>query len=205
MPHLVNATGFRLSKRKKWQSLWVTGKSQYKKYLLEDLSIRKFLMERLKNAGVEKVEIERSANDVKLSISVARPGLVIGRGGSGIESLRKDLLTKISGRLKNFNVLEIKKPELSAKLVAENLASQIVRRFPHKRAIDQAIERTIAAGAKGIKVEVGGRLGGSDQARTEKKSSGEVPLSTINSDIDYGFSEAQTKYGTIGVKIWIHK
>lgn len=205
MPHLTHPTGFRLINNKKWPSLWFASKRQYKEYFLEDRKIRDFLNGRLKNAGLEKVEIERSANDVRVKISVLRPGLVIGRGGQGIESLKKDLQHLVSGKLKHFDVLEIKKGDLSAKLVSENIAGQIIRRLPFRRVLDMAMEKSMTAGAKGIKVEIGGRLGGLERARTEKRTKGEVPVSTIESEIDYYFTEAQTKYGTIGIKVWIHR
>lgn len=206
MPHLTNPIGFRLIKNKDWQSIWFADKKQYRDYFLEDRKIRKFLEGRLKNAGLEKVEIERSVNDVRIKITVLRPGLVIGRGGQGIENLKKDLQKIFIGKkLKNFDVLESKHGDLSAKLVGENIAGQIIRRLPFRRVLEMAMERVLTAGAKGVKVEIAGRLGGLERARTEKRTKGEVPVSTIDSQIDYCFSVAQTKYGTIGIKVWIHR
>lgn len=205
MPHLVNPVGFRLIVNKKWNSVWFASKKQYRDYFLGDRKIRELLQNRLKSAGLERVEIERSVNDIRITVVVLRPGLVIGRGGLGIEALKKDLQKSISGRLKNFNVIESKKGDLSAKLVGENIASQLIRRFPFRRAVDQAMERTMQSGALGIKVEIGGRLGGLERARTEKKSRGEVPVSTIDEKIDYALTLAETKFGTIGIKVWIHK
>lgn len=205
MPHLVNPVGFRLITSKRWDSVWFADKAQYRTYFFEDRKIKTFLQNRLKSAGLERVVIERSVNDVRITVVVLRPGLVIGRGGLGIEALKKDLQKNVSGRLKNFNVLESKKGDLSAKLVGENISGQLIRRYPFRRAVDQAMERTMQSGALGIKVEVGGRLGGLERARTEKKSCGEVPVSTIDSKIDYALTLAQTKYGTIGIKVWIHK
>jgi len=205
MPHLVNPIGFRLIVNKKWNSVWFADKKQYRDYFFEDRKVREFLQNRLKSAGLEKVEIERSVNDIRITVVVLRPGLVIGRGGLGIEALKKDLQKSISGRLKNFNVVESKKGDLSAKLVGENIAGQLIRRYPFRRAVDQAMERTMQSGAQGIKVEIGGRLGGLERARTEKKSRGEVPVSTIDENIDYALTLAETKFGTIGIKVWIHK
>lgn len=205
MPHLVNPIGFRLSVNKKWNSVWFADKKQYRDYFFEDRKIRELLQNRLKSAGLERVEIERSVNDIRITVVVLRPGLVIGRGGLGIEALKKDLQKSITGRLKNFNVVESKKGDLSAKLVSENIAGQLIRRYPFRRAVDQAMERTMQSGALGIKVEIGGRLGGLERARTEKKSRGEVPVSTIDENIDYALTLAETKFGTIGIKVWIHK
>lgn len=205
MPHLVNPIGFRLIVNKKWNSVWFADKKQYRDYFFEDRKIRELLQNRLKSAGLERVEIERSVNDIRITVVVLRPGLVIGRGGLGIEALKKDLQKSITGRLKNFNVVESKKGDLSAKLVGENIAGQLIRRYPFRRAVDQAMERTMQSGALGIKVEIGGRLGGLERARTEKKSRGEVPVSTIDENIDYALTLAETKFGTIGIKVWIHK
>ncbi|KKS43908.1 MAG: 30S ribosomal protein S3 [candidate division CPR1 bacterium GW2011_GWA2_42_17] len=205
MPHLVNPIGFRLIVNKKWNSAWFADKKQYRDYFFEDRKIRELLQNRLKSAGLERVEIERSVNDIRITVVVLRPGLVIGRGGLGIEALKKDLQKSITGRLKNFNVVESKKGDLSAKLVGENIAGQLIRRYPFRRAVDQAMERTMQSGALGIKVEIGGRLGGLERARTEKKSRGEVPVSTIDENIDYALTLAETKFGTIGIKVWIHK
>lgn len=205
MPHLVNPIGFRLIVNKKWNSVWFADKKQYRDYFFEDRKIRELLQNRLKSAGLERVEIERSVNDIRITVVVLRPGLVIGRGGLGIEALKKDLQKSITGRLKNFNVVESKKGDLSAKLVGENIAGQLIRRYPFRRAVGQAMDRTMQSGALGIKVEIGGRLGGLERARTEKKSRGEVPVSTIDENIDYALTLAQTKFGTIGIKVWIHK
>lgn len=205
MPHLTNPTGFRLIKNRDWQSTWFADKKHYRDYFLEDKRIRGYLDNKLKTAGLEKVEIERSPNDVRVTVSVSRPGLVIGRGGSGIETVKRELQGRIVSRLKNFNVLESKKAGVSAKIIGETIASQLLRRYPYRRAVEGAMNRAMEAGALGIKVEVGGRLGGLERARTEKKSKGEVPTSTFDSLIDYAFTIAQTKYGTIGIKVWVHR
>lgn len=172
--------------------------------LHEDIEIREYLFKRLKDAGISSVEIERAANRVNLTIHTAKPGMVIGKGGSEVEALRK-ALTKMTGKKVHINIEEIKTPELDARLVAENIAQQLERRISFRRAMKQTIQRTLRSGAKGVRTQVSGRLGGADIARTEGYNEGTVPLHTLRADIDYGTAEAHTTYGRIGVKVWIYR
>jgi small subunit ribosomal protein S3 len=186
-----------------WESRWFAGKD-YGALLLEDLKIREFLKKKLKDAAVSHIEIERAANRVSVTIHTAKPGMVIGKGGSEVDALR-DQLAKMTGKKVHINIQEIKNPELDAILVAESIAQQLERRVSFRRAMKQAIQRTMRAGAKGIKTVVSGRLGGAEIARTEGYSEGTVPLHTLRADIDYGTAEAHTTYGRIGVKVWIYR
>ena len=171
---------------------------------MEDYKLRKFLLDRLKPAGVPKVEIERDSKRVRINVFCAKPGIVIGRGGSEIDKLKAEV-EKMLGKPVSINIVEIKQPDLDATLVAENIAGQLERRVSYRRAVKQAIGRTMRLGAKGIKVQVSGRLGGAEIARSESYHEGPIPLQTIRADIDYGFVEAATTYGRIGVKVWIYK
>ncbi len=171
---------------------------------MEDYKLRKFLLDRLKAAGVPKVEIERDTKRVRINVFCAKPGIVIGRGGSEIDKLKGEV-EKMLGKPVSINIVEIKQPDLDATLVAENIAGQLERRVSYRRAVKQAIGRTMRLGAKGIKVQVSGRLGGAEIARSESYHEGTIPLQTIRADIDYGFVEAATTYGRIGVKVWIYK
>lgn len=204
MGQKVHPYGFRLGVIKDWQGRWYAGKREYADLLHEDLEIRSYVKDRFFTAGVSKVEIERAANRVRVTIHTARPGMVIGKGGSEVERLRKELEAR-TGRQVQVNIMEIKVPELDAQLVAENIAFQLRRRISFRRAMRQAQRRAIRLGAKGIKVMVSGRLGGAEIARTEWSPEGSVPLHTLRADIDYGFAEAATTYGRIGVKVWIYK
>ena len=204
MGQKVNPHGLRVGIIKDWDSKWYTDKENFSDYLVEDYEIREYVKEKLFIAGISKVEIERAANRIKLSIHTAKPGMVIGRGGSGVEALRKEL-EKMTGKNIIVNVEEVKVMELDAQLVAENIASQLERRISFRRAMKQSIQRTMRSGAKGIKTSVSGRLGGADMARTEGYSEGTIPLQTLRADIDYGFAEADTTYGKLGVKVWIYK
>lgn len=204
MGQKVNPHGLRVGIIKDWDSRWYTDKENFSEYLVEDFRIREYIKEKLFIAGISRIEIERAANRIKLSIHTAKPGMVIGRGGSGVEALRKEL-EKMTGRNVIVNVEEIKRMELDAQLVAENIASQLERRISFRRAMKQSIQRTMRAGAKGMKTSVSGRLGGADMARTEGYSEGTIPLQTLRADIDYGFAEADTTYGKLGVKVWIYK
>lgn len=170
----------------------------------EDIKIRRFLKETLYSAGVPKIEIERAANNIKIFLHTAKPGIVIGRGGQEVEKLRKQLET-MTGKRVNINIVEVKKPEIDAQLVAENVAAQLEKRVSFRRAMKQAVGRTMRMGAEGIRIAVAGRLGGAEIARTEWYSEGKVPLHTLRADIDYGFAEAMTTYGKLGVKVWIYK
>ena len=204
MGQKVNPHGLRVGIIKDWDSKWYADKDNFSDYLIEDYKIREYVKEKLFVAGVSRIEIERAANRIKLSIHTAKPGMVIGRGGSGVEALRKDI-EKLTGKNVIVNVEEVKVMELDAQLVAENIASQLERRVSFRRAMKQAIQRTMRSGAKGMKTSVSGRLGGADMARTDGYSEGTIPLQTLRADIDYGFAEADTTYGKLGVKVWIYK
>lgn len=204
MGQKVNPHGLRVGIIKDWDSTWYADDKKFSDYLVEDYEIRKHIKEKLYIAGISRIEIERFANRIKISVHTAKPGMVIGKGGSGVESLRKEL-EKMTGKKVMVNVEEVKVPELDAQLVAENIAAQLERRISFRRAMKQAIQRTRRAGALGIKTSVSGRLGGADMARTEGYSEGTIPLQTLRADIDYGFAEADTTYGKLGVKVWIYK
>lgn len=203
MGQKVNPTGLRIGVIKDWESRWYAGKNTFGDTLVEDYNLRKYLLQTLKPAGVPKVEIERDAKRVRINIHCAKPGIVIGRGGSEIEKL-KAVCEKKFGKPVSINIIEIKQPDLDAQLVAENIAGQLERRISYRRATKQAIGRTMRLGAKGIKVQCGGRLGGAEIARSESYHEGTIPLQTIRADIDYGFAEAHTTYGVVGVKVWIY-
>lgn len=203
MGQKIHPLGMRIGVIRDWDAKWFA-KKNYVELLHEDLAIREFLTKKLSEASVSKVEIERAANRVRVTVHTAKPGMVIGRGGSGVEELRKNL-EKLTGKQVHVNILEIKVPELDSQLVANNVASQLVRRIAFRRAMKQTINRTMKAGAKGIKITCSGRLGGAEIARTETYHEGTVPLQTLRADIDYGFAEADTTYGKIGVKVWIYK
>jgi len=198
----VNPVGFRLGITRTWDSRWYENR-QYRDWLHEDLGMRKLVDGLSRSAAVSKMEIERRANQIRVVISTAKPGIIIGKRGAGIEDLKKKL-EKVSGKQVNVNVLEIKHPELDAKLVANNIVDQLEKRIAFRRAMRQAIQRTIKAGAKGIKVQVGGRLGGAEIARVERNFEGKVPLHTLRANIDYAHSEAYTTFGRIGVKVWVY-
>lgn len=204
MGQKVNPHGLRVGIIKDWDSRWYADKKNFGELLIEDYNIRKHIKEKLYVSGISKIDIERAASRVKVSIHTQTPGMVIGKGGSGVEELKKEL-EKLTKKNVIVNVEEVKVPELDAQLVAENIASRLERRISFRRAMKQAIQRTMRAGAKGIKTAVSGRLGGADMARTEGYSEGTIPLQTLRADIDYGFAEADTTYGKIGVKVWIYK
>lgn len=204
MGQKINPTGLRIGVIKDWDSRWYARKEAFADTLVEDYKLRKFLLESLNAAGVPKVEIERDAKRVRINIHCAKPGLVIGRQGAEIEKL-KATCQKMLGKEVSLNIIEIKQPDLNATLVSENIASQLERRISFRRAIKQAIGRTMKLGARGIKVQVSGRIGGAEIARSESYKEGTIPLQTIRADIDYGFAEAKTTYGRIGVKTWIYR
>ncbi|MBW4827017.1 MAG: 30S ribosomal protein S3 [Clostridiaceae bacterium] len=204
MGQKVNPHGQRVGIIKDWDSKWYADKNDFSDLLVEDYEIRKYIKNKMYIAGISNIEIERAANRIKISVYTAKPGMVIGKGGKGVEGLRKEL-EKITGKNVIVNVEEVKIPELDAQLVAENIASQLERRISFRRAMKQAIQRSRRAGAKGIKTSVSGRLGGADMARTEGYNEGTIPLQTLRADIDYGFAEADTTYGKIGVKVWLYK
>ena len=204
MGQKVHPIGLRVGIIRDWEGRWFAGKKDYANLVLEDVKIRKYVKKNLYASGVAKVEIERAANRVKVTIHTARPGMVIGRQGNEVENIRK-ALENISGKQVQLNIAEVKTPELNAQLVAENIAFQLERRTSFRRAMKQSIGRTMRFGAQGVKVSCSGRLMGAEIARTEGYSEGKVPLHTLRADIDYGFAEANTTYGKIGVKVWIYK
>lgn len=203
MGQKINPTGLRIGVIKDWESRWYAKKSDFGDTLVEDYELREYLLETLAPAGVPKVEIERTAKRVRINIHVAKPGMVIGRGGAEIEKLKATLEKKL-GKEVSLNIIEIKNPDVNAQLVAESIASQLERRISFRRALKQAIGRAMKLGSKGIKCQVSGRLGGAEIARSETYKEGTIPLQTIRADIDYGFAEAKTTYGRIGVKVWIY-
>ena len=204
MGQKINPTGLRIGVIKDWESRWYANKATFGDTLVEDYELREYLLETLAPAGVPKVEIERTAKRVRINIHVAKPGMVIGRGGAEIEVLKAEI-AKMTGTAVNVDVVEVKSPDLDAQLVAENIASQLEKRTSFRRAMKQAIGRTMRLGAKGIKVSVSGRLGGAEIARTEHYHEGTIPLQTLRADIEYGFWEANTPYGKLGIKVWIYK
>jgi len=211
MGQKVNPLAFRLGVLYKPSSRWYADGDNYQTLVLEDIKIRRFIMKRLKLAGIDKVIIERSINVIKITIHAGRPGVVIGRGGSNLELLNKELTVFIkkigasSSTKFELNVQEIKNPDLSAKLVGERIAEQLIKRYPHRRAVAQAQERVMAAGAKGVKIQFSGRIGGAEIARSEKYSTGSIPTQTLRSDIDYAKVPALTRSGYVGLKVWIYK
>ena len=203
MGQKVHPIGMRVGIIRDWDAKWYAEK-EYAEFLHEDLKIRKFIASKLADAAVSTIEIERAANRVNISIHTAKPGMVIGKGGSEVENLRKEL-NKLTGKRVHINIVEIKKPDLDAKLVGEGIARQLENRVAFRRAQKQAIQRTMRSGAKGIKTQVSGRLNGADIARSEGYSEGTVPLHTLRADIDYAWEEADTTYGKLGVKVWIYR
>ena len=203
MGQKVSPVGLRIGIIRDWESKWYAEKD-FGKLLIEDVKIREFLKNKLKDCAVSRIDIERAANRVNVTIHTAKPGMVIGKGGAEVEVLRHEL-AKMTDKKVHINIAEIKNPELDAILVAESIAQQLERRISFRRAMKQAIQRTLRAGAKGIKTAVSGRLGGAEIARTEGYSEGTVPLHTLRADIDYGTAEAHTTYGRIGVKVWIYR
>ena len=204
MGQKVNPHGLRVGIIKDWSSKWYANKQDYSKNLVEDHQIREYLKNTLKTAGISEIKIERKATDVRVSVLTAKPGMIIGKGGSAIEELKKKL-DKMTGKNVSLNIVEIKDVDMDAQLVAENIALQLEKRVSFRKAMKQAMSRTMKQGAKGIKTQVSGRLGGAEIARTEHYSEGTIPLQTLRADIDYGFAEANTTYGIIGVKAWIYK
>ena len=204
MGHKVHPTGIRLGIAKDWNSKWFAGKREYAQYLVADIKVRDMLKKRLAAAGISRIQIERPAKNARVTIHTARPGVVIGKKCEDIEKLRKDV-SAMMGVPTHINVSEVRKPELDAQLVAESIAQQLERRIMFRRAMKRAVGNAMRLGALGIKVNVGGRLNGAEIARSEMYREGRVPLHTLRADIDYGFAEAKTTYGVIGVKVWIYK
>lgn len=203
MGQKINPTGLRVGIIRDWDSKWYAEKD-FANYLHEDIAIREYIAKKLSEASVSKVEIERAANRVNVSVHTAKPGMVIGKGGSEVDALRKKL-NDLTGKRVHINIVEIKRPDLDAKLVGEGIARQLESRVAFRRAQKQAIQRTMRAGAKGIKTMVSGRLNGADIARSETHSEGTVPLHTLRADIDYAWEEAATTYGKLGIKVWIYR
>ncbi len=205
MGQKTHPIGFRLGIIKTWDSKWYASKKDYPKILHEDLKIKKYIKERYKVAGVARIEIERIVDKLKIRIHAARPAIIIGRKGQEVENLKNTIERMVPGKEITINVAEVKVPELEAQLVAEDIALQIERRVSHRRAMKRAIDNALKAGAKGVKVQVKGRIGGAELARKEWFLVGRMPLQTIRADIDYGFATAYTKYGILSVKVWIYK
>ncbi|MCD8484426.1 30S ribosomal protein S3 [Candidatus Woesebacteria bacterium] len=213
MGQKINPTGFRIGNTFSWKSTWYANSSDYAKRVLEDKKIRDFFRANLSNAGLDTIEIERSINVIKIRLHVTRPGVVIGRGGSNLELLKKNLakLLKINPndpkgmKVSIDEIVEVKNPDTSAKFVVERIADQLSKRYPHRRAVSQAIERAMNAGAKGIKIQLSGRIGGAEIGRREKYHEGTIPTQTIRANIDYYESPAHTKSGTVGIKVWVNK
>src|SRR5579864_4644585 len=203
MGQKTHPTGFRLGIIKTWTSKWYEEK-QYAKWLHEDIKLKKYIKDKLQHAGVAGVDVERAANKVKINIQTARPGIVIGKRGAGVEQLKKDVQALTENEV-FLNILEVRKAETNAQLVAENIATQLERRVAFRRAMKKAIQTAMKFGAKGIRVACSGRLGGAEMARYEWYREGRVPLHTLRADIDYGFAEAKTTYGKIGCKVWVCK
>src|SRR5919201_2593775 len=203
MGHKVHPNGFRLGVYRNWEAKWFASDKEFKPLLLEDVRLRRMLVNRLKNAGVARIETERSASALTVTLHTAKPGIVIGKGGTSVDQLR-DELERITGKRVRVTIQEIKKPELSAQLVAENVAAQLEKRIAFRRSIKQSLMKTMRAGAQDVKIRVKGRLGGSEMARVEWNRESRVPLHTLKADIDFGQTEAKTTFGRIGVSAWVY-
>ena len=204
MGQKVHPTGVRVGIIKDWNAKWYADSKNFADYLVEDQKIRKFLKKKLYTAGISKIEIERTAKFIKVNVFTAKPGIIIGKGGAGAETLKAEV-SKLIGKDVNINIVEVKAIDTDAQLVAENIAAQLERRISFRKAMKQCMQKAMKSGALGIKTAVSGRLGGADMARTEFYKEGTIPLQTLRADIDYGFAEADTTYGKIGVKVWIYK
>ena len=205
MGQKVNPHGFRVGVIKDWSSKWYADKKNFADNLVEDYKIREFLKNKLYTAGISKIEIERAAKRVKINIHTAKPGMVIGRGGSGIEVIKQDMKNLVADKNVLINIVEVKFAENNAQLMAESIASQLEKRISFRRAMKQTIQRAMRTGVKGVKTACAGRLGGAEIARTEHYHEGTIPCQTLRADIDYGFAEANTVYGKIGVKVWVYR
>jgi small subunit ribosomal protein S3 len=201
----IHPHGFRVGVIKDWNSKWYADKKSFADNLVEDYKIREFLKSKLYTAGISKIEIERAAKRVKINIHTAKPGMVIGRGGSGIEVIKLDMKKLVADKNVLINIVEVKQAENNAQLMSENIASQLEKRISFRRAMKQTIQRAMRTGVKGVKTACAGRLGGAEIARTEHYKEGTIPLQTLRADIDYGFAEADTVYGKIGVKVWVYR
>lgn len=205
MGQKIHPHGFRVGVIKDWSSKWYADKKNFADNLVEDFKIREFLKSKLYTAGIAKIEIERAAKRVKINIHTAKPGMVIGRGGSGIEVIKQDMKKLVVDKNVLINIVEVKFAENNAQLMAENIASQLEKRISFRRAMKQTIQRAMRSNIKGVKTACAGRLGGAEIARTEHYHEGTIPLQTLRADIDYGFAEADTVYGKIGVKVWVYR
>lgn len=213
MGQKVHPHSFRLGYLYDWNSRWYADSQQYKTNMLEDLKVREFLFDKLRSAGVTKVEIARSVKKISIKIYVSRPGVVIGRGGSNLEVLKKELTQLLKINPKNPNapklelddIVEVKQPDASAQLIVERIKDQLSKRYPHRRAVSMALDKAMSAGAQGVKIVLSGRIGGAEIGRTEKYTKGSVPTQTLRADIDYAQSPAHTKSGYVGVKVWVYK
>lgn len=203
MGQKIHPIGFRIGVIRDWESNWYADK-EYAQYVLEDHKIRTYIKRRLYTAGVSHIEIERQANKVKVTVHTAKPGLIIGRGGRGVDDLRKEL-ERLTHREVHLSIQEVRRPDLDAQLVAEAIAAQLEKRIAYRRALRQGIMRTMRSGAKGVKIRLAGRLGGAEMARAEMDKQGKIPLHTLRADIDYGTAEAMTTVGHVGIKVWIYK
>ena len=204
MGQKVNPNGLRVGVIREWDTKWFASKKNYAELLVEDYNLRKMLKESLKDSSVSKIEIERAANRVKVNIYTAKPGIVIGKNGARVDAIKKEI-SDFTGKDASLNIIEIKNPDRDAQLIADGIAAQLERRVSFRRAMKFAMQRAEKAGAKGIKTKVSGRLNGNEIARSEAYSDGTTPLQTLRADIEYGFSEAHTTYGIIGVKVWVYK
>ena len=205
MGQKTHPIGFRLNVNKGWNSIWFAEKNKFSDSLQEDVNIRKYISYRLPNAGISKVEINRTSKKVSVTIHTARPGIVIGRGGEEVNKLKKELRQLTDKKDAQINISEVKRPELNAALVGSNICQQLKKKISYRRVVNKAMQATMRMGANGIRINIAGRLGGVEIARSEKYSDGSVPLHTLRANIDYALSEAQTAYGIIGVKVWICK
>ena len=205
MGQKIHPHGFRVGVIKDWSSKWYADKKNFSDNLVEDFKIRKFLKSKLYTAGISKIEIERAAKRVKINIHTAKPGMVIGRGGSGIEVIKLDMKKLVADKNVLINIVEVKQAENNAQLMSENVASQLEKRISFRRAMKQTIQRAMRSNVKGVKIACAGRLGGAEIARTEHYHEGTIPCQTLRADIDYGFAEANTVYGKIGVKVWVYR
>ncbi len=205
MGQKTHPIGFRLNVNKGWNSIWFAEKNNFSDSLQEDVNIRKYISYRLPNAGISKVEINRTSKKVSVTIHTARPGIVIGRGGEEVNKLKKELRQLTNKKDAQINISEVKRPELNAALVGSNICQQLKKKISYRRVVNKAMQATMRMGANGIRINIAGRLGGVEIARSEKYSDGSVPLHTLRANIDYALSEAQTAYGIIGVKVWICK
>lgn len=204
MGQKIRPTGFRVGIMEDWRSRWYANKHEFKDLLIEDFKLRRFIKKRYSYAGIPKIEIERTRDAVTVLLSTARPGVIIGRKGAEVEKLQEEL-QNLTGRRIEIKIVEVNRPEIDAQLISEDIAEQLQKRSSFRRTMKRALEQTMDGGAKGVKIQLSGRLGGSEMSRTEKAASGSIPLSTLRAKVDYGFTEAKTSQGHIGVKVWVNQ